>query len=112
MPQARLSVMQGGVGGGRLRARVSDTAAGVATWDWVKEETVTAVEAAIARQEQNADLVAATNQANVLPPAGKSWLAFQTVAAPRAGWADQTFYVVDAEESEASRPVMHRVHVK
>lgn len=83
---------------------------GSADWSWVKSETIEALDALIDRQADSVNLKAVSAGKVEVPT--KPWLAVQTVPTPRGGWDSQTFFVVDAETSGASKPARHQVHLK
>ncbi|WP_249357990.1 DEAD/DEAH box helicase [Nocardia cyriacigeorgica] len=82
------------------------------TWEAIKSESVAALEATIAQLEANVQLTVASTRREKLPAPQKNWLAFTTTATPPGGWEERTFYLIDADKTEASSPARYRVFVK
>jgi AAA domain/Family of unknown function (DUF6262) len=80
------------------------------TWGWIKEQSLDALDALIAKRERTAKLVVVARNPLPLPPR-KLLYVTPSVDAPRGDWRDCDFVVVDADTVELTDPPRHRVEL-
>lgn len=93
----------------RVNAHRSLLSEHATTWKQIRETTLAAHAALIARREQTVALIRITAEPVELPD--RPLLSVTTRPAPIRGWSGRDFFVIDSDTKDAREPIRHRVEL-